>query len=148
MWIIDGTCILRDIEREGRCVRWIISGHNPISGKVFAINYKTDETGRGIYWQSSSGDWFCNVPPEKVSFDFKHIHTVRKRLAKYWERSGNPMATTEAQKRATAKYDAKNTTRVILKLNTTTDADILAKLEACGNKQGYIKALIRADLAK
>lgn len=58
------------------------------------------------------------------------------------------MATTEAQKRATAKYDAKNTTRVILKLNNTTDADILAKLDACGNKQGYIKALIRADLAK
>ena len=56
------------------------------------------------------------------------------------------MAATEAQKRAVAKYDAKNTTRVILKLNNTTDADILARLDASGNKQGYIKALIRADM--
>ena len=58
------------------------------------------------------------------------------------------MAATGAQKRAVAKYDAKNTTRVILKLNNTTDADILARLDASGNKQGYIKALIRADMQK
>ena len=55
---------------------------------------------------------------------------------------------TEAQKRATAKYDAENTVRVMLKLNKTTDADILKALEASGNKQGYIKQLIRADISK
>lgn len=56
------------------------------------------------------------------------------------------MAQTEAQKRAKMKYDAKATKQLMLKLNLTTDADILAKLDAVGNKQGYIKELIRADL--
>ena len=61
-------------------------------------------------------------------------------------KGGQYMATKEAQARATAKYDAANTKKVVLKLNLNTDADILAKLESVGNKQGYIKALIRADL--
>ena len=47
-----------------------------------------------------------------------------------------------------ARYDAKNTTRIAIKLNKKTDADILEALECSGNKQGYIKALIRADIAK
>lgn len=45
-----------------------------------------------------------------------------------------------------AKYDAKATRRVGLKLNIKTDADILAKLDEVDNVQGYIKELIRADL--
>lgn len=52
----------------------------------------------------------------------------------------------EAQRRATAKYDAKNTRRFGIKLNLATDKDILAKLEAVGNVQGYIKELIRKDM--
>lgn len=55
---------------------------------------------------------------------------------------------TEAEKRARAKYDAANTVQFKMKLNKKTDADILAKLEQSGNKQGYIKALIRADINK
>lgn len=54
----------------------------------------------------------------------------------------------DAQLRAIAKYDAANTKQIMLKLNRKTDADILSALEACGNVQGYIKNLIRADLAK
>lgn len=54
--------------------------------------------------------------------------------------------TTEAQKRAIAKYDAQNTVRVVMKLNKKTDADILQKLEEVESKQGYIKELIRRDL--
>jgi len=46
------------------------------------------------------------------------------------------------------RYDAKNIVRFSLKINRKTDADILAKLDAVDNKQGYIKALIRADLAR
>lgn len=46
------------------------------------------------------------------------------------------------------RYDAKNTVKICLKLSLKYDADILAALEASGNKQGYIKSLIRADLAK
>lgn len=53
---------------------------------------------------------------------------------------------TEAQKRASAKYDKNNTKQMVLKLNLNTDVDILAHLETLQNKQGYIKDLIRKDL--
>lgn len=53
---------------------------------------------------------------------------------------------TDAQKKASAKYEAEHTLRVTLKLNKTIDKDILDKLEEVGNKQGYIKELIRNDL--
>lgn len=54
--------------------------------------------------------------------------------------------TSESQKKANAKYDAKNTKQIKLKLNTTTDADILKRLNEVDNKQGYIKELIRKDI--
>lgn len=53
----------------------------------------------------------------------------------------------EALKRAQAKYDKRNCEQVNLKLNRTTDKDILDKLQAVENKQGYIKDLIRLDIA-
>ena len=46
------------------------------------------------------------------------------------------------------RYDKKNTKPVHLKLNKSTDADILRKLEAEPNVQGYIKKLIREDLKR
>ena len=52
---------------------------------------------------------------------------------------------TEAQLKAQAKYDKKNTQQVVLKLNIKHDADILAKLQNEANKQGYIKDLVRKD---
>ena len=56
----------------------------------------------------------------------------------------------EAQTRAAAKYDAANRTQIHLKLNLTTDADILSRLDQAssqdGGKQGYIKQLIRNDI--
>ena len=54
---------------------------------------------------------------------------------------------TEAQKRASAKYDKKNTEVINFKFNLKTDADILEKLNQVGNKQGYVKQLIRKDIA-
>lgn len=56
--------------------------------------------------------------------------------------------TTEAQRRAVRKYDDANTERVSLKLNKRTDADILERLGEVDSKQGYIKGLIRADMAR
>ena len=47
----------------------------------------------------------------------------------------------EAQKKPPARFR-----QVSLKLNLAADADILEKLAAAGNIQGYIKALIRRDL--
>ncbi len=54
--------------------------------------------------------------------------------------------TSKAHTKAQAKYDAQNTKQVRLKLNIVTDEDILTKLEKVGNKQGYIKELIRKDI--
>lgn len=54
----------------------------------------------------------------------------------------------ESRRRAKEKYDKLNTVQIKLKLNKNTDKDILEMLEQCGNKQGYIKNLIRKDLQK
>ena len=56
--------------------------------------------------------------------------------------------TSKAQLKAQAKYDRDNTKQITLKLNYTSDADILAKLGELINKQGYIKELIREDMRK
>lgn len=53
----------------------------------------------------------------------------------------------EAQKRAQTKYAKEHCVQVNLKLNKSTDKDILDKLKAVENKQGYIKDLIRLDMA-
>ena len=58
------------------------------------------------------------------------------------------MSVSEAMKRSIAKYDAKNTRQIKMKLNLKTDKDILDKLDQVGNTQGYIKDLIRADIKK
>lgn len=55
---------------------------------------------------------------------------------------------TQAQIRASEKYDRENTIRISLKLNKTTDAEILKKLDSVASKQGYIKELILADINK
>ena len=51
-------------------------------------------------------------------------------------------------KEASARWDAENTVQIKMKLNRTTDADILSRLEEVASKQGYIKELIRKDIKK
>lgn len=46
------------------------------------------------------------------------------------------------------RYDRANTKQVLLKLNLNTDNDILQRLVEVGNKQGYVKKLIREDIKK
>jgi hypothetical protein len=46
------------------------------------------------------------------------------------------------------RYHKDKCVQVGLRFVKTTDADIIAHLEAQPNKQGYIKALIRADMAR
>lgn len=53
---------------------------------------------------------------------------------------------TDAMRRASARYDKSHTRQIVLKLNINTDADILARLDSCTNRQGYIKRLIRQDM--
>ena len=50
---------------------------------------------------------------------------------------------TEIQKR----YDSVHCTGFYLKLNKENDSDIISKLSQCESKQGYIKQLIREDIA-
>ena len=45
------------------------------------------------------------------------------------------------------KYDEANCKHLSLKLNLRTDSDIINKLSSVPSMQGYIKDLIRADLA-
>ena len=58
------------------------------------------------------------------------------------------MTVSKAQLRAQEKYDKANTVQITLKLNKKTDKDIIDWLYDEGNKQGYIKSLIRADIDK
>ena len=50
--------------------------------------------------------------------------------------------------KASVKYDKANTFMASFKLNYTTDADIIKHLESIPNRQGYIKDLIRRDIAE
>ena len=50
---------------------------------------------------------------------------------------------TEAQRRATAKYDATHTKQVHLKLNKKKDAALIECLDRTDNVQGLIKALLK-----
>lgn len=56
--------------------------------------------------------------------------------------------TTDAQLKANARYDAVHTRQIKMKLNLTTDRDILEHLDKMENKQGYIKRLIREDMLR
>ena len=44
------------------------------------------------------------------------------------------------------RYNNANPTTVQLRLNKRTDADIIGRLLEVGNKQGYVKSLIRRDM--
>ena len=56
--------------------------------------------------------------------------------------------TSAANLRAIKKFNKEKTERVFVRLNKSTDADILAHLETLTeSKQGYIKRLIREDMA-
>lgn len=52
------------------------------------------------------------------------------------------------QNKYVADYMKSNIQRVNINLNKVHDADILEFLDKQPNKQGYIKALIRADIKK
>ena len=53
-----------------------------------------------------------------------------------------------AQRRASAKYDKENAVVLTVKLNKKTDSDILAALESVTNRNGFIKKIIREKIAE
>ena len=56
--------------------------------------------------------------------------------------------TSEAQIKASQKYNAKATKTVLIRLNLANDKDIIAQLEKQESMMGYIKRLIRTDMEK
>jgi len=62
--------------------------------------------------------------------------------------SGMQKKSSDARIRANAKYNKENVKQVVLHLNISTDKDILDYLEHKDNKTGYIKELIRSDIAR
>ena len=57
------------------------------------------------------------------------------------------MPVSEAQKKASRKYNDENTRQIKFSFSLKYDQDIIAMLDSVPNKQGYIKDLIRADIA-
>lgn len=58
------------------------------------------------------------------------------------------MATSEKKKAYDRQYNDSHVRQIKFSFSLQYDADILAKLDAVPNKQGYIKDLIRADIAR
>lgn len=52
------------------------------------------------------------------------------------------------ESKAHYEWTKKNTTRFTVKLNHNTDGDVLEHLDKQGNKQSYIKQLIREDMKR
>lgn len=50
--------------------------------------------------------------------------------------------------KADTKYKKANIVKVNMSLNRNTDGDILSYIATIDNKQGYLKRLIRADMAR
>ena len=57
------------------------------------------------------------------------------------------MAMTDAQKRAQRNYVKKSVQQIALRFYPA-EADLWEWLQAQDNKQGYLKGLVRADMAK
>ena len=58
------------------------------------------------------------------------------------------MSIAERKERPQDRFDKANSKRYVIKVMTRTEADIIERLESQGNKAGYIKRLIREDIAK
>ena len=56
--------------------------------------------------------------------------------------------TSEAQIRATARYDRENVQRITIKLNRKTDADIIEWYANQPNKQMAVREAIRAEIER
>lgn len=56
--------------------------------------------------------------------------------------------TTEKKERPQERFDRANSKVYRVKVMTRTESDILQKLESVTNKAGYIKSLIRQDIAR
>ena len=54
----------------------------------------------------------------------------------------------KAQAQSSAKYVRERCRTYVLRCNRDSDADVIALLDGQPNKAGYLKALVRADVAR
>lgn len=80
----------------------------------------------------------------------KPFTSVQKRdiMYTYKDKEVHPMPATEAMVRAAIKYNKTHVQQIKFNFNKIYDADIISHLNKQPNKQGYIKQLIRADIAR
>jgi hypothetical protein len=57
------------------------------------------------------------------------------------------MPVSESHKRASVKYDREHMKRIAFVLHRSSEADLIDWLSEIENKNAYLKALIRADMA-
>ena len=74
------------------------------------------------------------------------------KIGRRTDRMNRPRKYTEEERKARkykkdVEYNKANTIRLPINLNKETDKDILLHLSTIPNKQGYIKDLIRSDMA-
>lgn len=81
----------------------------------------------------------------KPTRDKRAVKDIKEKYGLSWSELEIVARTCEA-KTPQARYDARMARQISLKFNRGTDADILEKLASVQNIQGYIKALIRADI--
>jgi hypothetical protein len=129
---------------------------NPEKGKSFGLPQGGDVLDRAFTCGFVETD-----PRRPVRLPLKTTHnlnlwqragrrrgSIRDSDRDYREREGSAtVATSEAQKRATAKYRKNNTTTVSVCFMPG-DADVLAWLKSQPNQAGYVKALIREDMER
>lgn len=58
------------------------------------------------------------------------------------------MATANPHTISQWKYDREHTRQMFIRLNRTTEPELIARLEQVGNKSGYIKRLIREQIRR
>lgn len=56
--------------------------------------------------------------------------------------------TSEANKRANAKYKREKTKAYTFRFSISTDTDVINRIESAPNKRGYIRSLILSDIAR
>lgn len=77
--------------------------------------------------------------------DYYRKYTVYIGYLKRHVRKVSIMATSEAQKKASAKYRKNNVKAIMFNLYPS-DSDLIEFLEGKENRSGYIKELIRKDM--
>lgn len=80
-----------------------------------------------------------------VFIDFENFNIA---VMSYYRSIGEPYPRLDYNKVPQDRYNKSHTVSIAIRLMKNTEQDIIQKLDSVPNKAGYIKQLIRADMAK